>query len=75
MKYTLKVELEVDIEFLNRDELDEDTQEEINDIVTAALSDNSFEISQKIFQEMHEHTNVDIHDAITFEEKVEKNYW
>ena len=32
MKYTLKVELEVEIEFLNIDELDEDAKEEIEDI-------------------------------------------
>ena len=75
MKYTLKVELEVDIEFLNRDKLDEDTQEDINDIVTTTLSENSSEIIKKIFAEMHEDTNVNIHDAITLDEKVEESPW
>ena len=39
MKYTLKVELEVEIEFLNIDELDEDAKEEIEDIVVETLSE------------------------------------
>ena len=50
MKYTLKVELEVEIEFLNIDELDEDAKEEIEDIVVETLSDNSYEITKNIFE-------------------------
>lgn len=56
MKYTLKVELEVEIEFLNIDELDEDAKEEIEDIVVETLSDNSYEITKNIFDEMKQHT-------------------
>ena len=49
MKYTLKVELEVGIEFLNIDVLDEDAKEEIESIVVETLSDNSYEITKNIF--------------------------
>ena len=56
MKYTLKVELEVEIEFLNIDELDEDAKEEIEDIVVETLSDNSYEITKNIFDWLYRRT-------------------
>lgn len=75
MKYTLKVELEVEIEFLNIDELDEAAKEEIDDIVIETLSDNSYEITKNIFDEMKQHTRVKIDNGFAFEAEERINAW
>jgi len=75
MKYTLKVELEVEIEFLNIDVLDEDAKEEIESIVVETLSDNSYEITKNIFNEMKQHTRVKIENGFAFEAESQKNTW
>lgn len=75
MKYTLKVELEVEIEFLNIDALDEDAKEEIEDIVVEALSDNSYEITKNIFDEMKQHTHVKIKNGFAYEDERSTNAW
>ena len=75
MKYTLKVELEVEIEFLNIDELDEDAKEEIEDIVVETLSDNSHEITKNIFDEMKQHTHVKINKGFAYEDERSTNTW
>ena len=75
MKYTLKVELEVEIEFLNIDALDEDAKEEIEDIVVETLSDNSHEITKNIFDEMKQHARVKIQKGFAYEDKQSTNAW
>jgi hypothetical protein len=71
MKYTVQVELTVEIDFFEKDELDEIEQEEINDIIIDTFSDNSMEIIQNIFKEMEERTNIEIRNAFTFNENIE----
>jgi hypothetical protein len=71
MKYTVQVELEVEIDFFEKDELDEAEQEEINDIIIDTFSDNSVEIIQNIFKEMEERTNIEIKNTFTFNENIE----
>ena len=71
MKYTMKVELEVEIDLFEKDYIDEDQQDEINGIVTETISNCAFEITENIFEEMDERTNVEINNAFTFNESVE----
>ena len=71
MKYTVQVELTVEIDFFEKDELDEAEQEEINDILIDTFSDNSVEIIQNIFKEMEERTNIEIKNTFTFNENIE----
>jgi len=68
MKYTVKVELEVEIDLFETDHISEDEQEELNDIITETLLDNGVEITQGIFKEMKQRTNVKLQDAFTFNE-------
>ena len=71
MIYTAKVELDIDIEFFEKNKITEDEKEEINDILTETLSDNSLEIIQNIFKEMKTRTNVKLEHAFTFNERIE----
>jgi len=71
MKYTVKVELEVEIEFLDKDHLDENEQDDINDLIIEALSNSAVDITQNIFNEMEEQTHVEVREAFTFDEKVD----
>ena len=71
MKYTAKVELDIDIDFFEKDEITEDEQEEINDIITETICDNSLEIIQNIFKELKTRTNVNLEHAFTYNEKIE----
>jgi len=71
MKYTVKVELEVEIEFLDKDHLDENEQDDVNDVIIEALSNSAVDITQNIFNEMEEQTHVEVREAFTFDEKVD----
>jgi len=71
MKYTVKVELEVEIEFLDKDHLDENEQDDVNDLIIEALSNSAVDITQNIFNEMEEQTHVEVREAFTFDEKVD----
>ena len=71
MKYTVKVELEVEIEFLDKDHLDENEQDDVNDVIIEALSNSAVDITQNIFNEMEEQTHVEVIEAFTFDEKVD----
>jgi S-adenosylhomocysteine hydrolase len=73
MKYTLKVELEVEIDLFEKDELDEEEQEEINDCVVETLTDNSYEITKSIFDATGQRTNVIIKNGFTFGEMIEND--
>jgi len=71
MKYTVKVELEVEIEFLDKDHLDENEQDDVNDVIIESLSNSAVDITQNIFNEMEEQTHVEVREAFTFDEKVD----
>ena len=71
MRYTTKVEIEIEIDFFETDKTDEETKEEINDIIVDTFSDNSLEVIQNIFKEMNERTNVEITNVFTFNEQIE----
>ncbi len=73
MKYTVKVELEVEIDLLEKEELDEEEQEEINDCVIETLSNNSYEITKSIFDATSQRTNVIIKNGFTFSETIEND--
>ena len=71
MTYTAKVELDIEIDFFEKNKISEDEQEEINDIITETLMDNSLEITQNIFNEIKTRTNVKFEHAFTFNENIE----
>jgi len=73
MRYTLKVELELEIDLFEKDTLDEEEQEEINDVVVAMLSDNSYEITKGIFDAMDQRTNVIIKNGFTYDENAKED--
>ncbi len=73
MRYTLKVELELEIDLFEKDTLDDEEQEEINDVVVAMLSDNSYEITKGIFDAMGQRTNVIIKNGFTYDENTEED--
>ena len=70
MRYTTKVEMEIEIDFFETNKTDDETKEEINDIIIDTFSDNSLEIIQNIFKEMKQRTNVEISNVYTFNEKI-----
>ena len=70
MRYTTKVEMEIEIDFFETDKTDDETKEEINDIIIDTFSDNSLEIIQNIFKEMKQRTNVEISNVYTFNEQI-----
>jgi len=71
MRYTAKVEMEIEIDFFETDKTDDETKEEINDIIVDTFSDNSLEVIQNIFKEMKQRTNVEISNVYTFKETIE----
>lgn len=73
MKYIVKVELEVEIDLFEKNELDEEEQEEINDSIIETLSDNSYEITKSIFDATSQRTNVIIKNGFTFSETIEND--
>ena len=70
MRYTTKVEMEMEIDFFETNKTDDETKEEINDIIIDTFSDNSLEVIQNIFKEMKQRTNVEISNVYTFNEKI-----
>ena len=50
-------------------------EEEIEDIVVEALSDNSSEITKNIFDEMKQHTHVKIKNGFAYEDERSTNIW
>ena len=71
MRYKAKVEMEIEIDFFETDKTDDETKEEISDIIVDTFSDNSLEVIQNIFKEMKQRTNVEISNVYTFKETVE----
>ena len=71
MRYTAKVEMEIEIDFFETDKTDDETKEEINDVIVDTFSDNSLEVIQNIFKEMKQRTNVEISNVYIFNEQIE----